>query len=370
MAIYRPASVETEAFTLPGPYYTSDAIYRQEIERIFLRDWLYIGRASQIPQPGDYFLAEMFGESLIIVRGKDGAVRALFNVCRHRGTRLLTEGCGRLAETVQCPYHAWTYGLDGRLLAARLMGDAPGFDKSSYPLRQAAVFDWEGFLFMSLAREPKPFESELEALIDKFPTWALRHLDTVCAVEYDVQANWKLVVENYSECYHCPLVHPALTQLSPPTSGRNDLLEGPVLGGYMLLNEDVLSMTVDGGTARSPVGDVGGDDLGRVYYYSIFPNLLLSLHPDYVMSHRLTPLGPARTRVVCEWHFDPAAVARPDFDPSDAVEFWDTTNRQDWRVCELSQLGVSSRAYAPGPYAHAEGLLWAFDQEYLQRLEG
>ena len=154
-----------------------------------------------------------------------------------------------------------------------------------------------------------------------------------------MQANWKLIVQNYSECYHCPLIHPALDRLSPSTSGRNDLSEGPFLGGYMTLNTAFDSMTTDGHTIRPPLGEVAGEELSRVYYYSIFPNMLLSLHPDYVMAHTLWPQGVGRTRIVCEWYFDPETMAAPGFDPSDAVEFWDMTNRQD-RACP--------RAFAAG----------------------
>jgi Rieske 2Fe-2S family protein len=176
-------------------------------------------------------------------------------------------------------------------------------------------------------------------------------------------------LQNYSECYHCPLVHPQLDKVSPWDSGRNDLGSGPVLGGFMSLRHGSDSMTLSGHSARPALPGLDAEDRERVYYYEIFPSLLLSLHPDYIMAHYLTPVAVDRTRVTCTWLFDPAQMAQPDFDASDAVEFWDMTNRQDWHVCELSQLGVSSRAYTPGPYAHAEGLLHAFDTHYLGVME-
>jgi glycine betaine catabolism A len=246
------------------------------------------------------------------------------------------------------------------------MQDTPGFTKADWPLVGAAAAEWEGFVFLNLAERPEPFQSAFAPLIGRLSRWGGAELRRGARVEYMVAANWKLIVENYSECYHCPLIHPELSALSPWQSGRNDLGSGPFLGGYMELNH--ASMTVDGATRRPPLPGLPAEDLSRVYYYAIFPNLLLSLHPDYVMAHTLRPDGTGRTRVVCEWFFDQAALAAPDFDPGDAVQFWDTTNRQDWHVCELSQLGVSSRAYTPGPYAHAEGLLWQFDQEYLRAL--
>ncbi len=188
------------------------------------------------------------------------------------------------------------------------MQETAGFDKADYPLHSAGLAEWEGFLFLNLAQAPEPFEQAFAPLIDKFPAWQMPSLRRAGQVVYDVQANWKMIIQNYSECYHCPLIHPALTQLSPPTSGRNDMHEGAFLGGYMTLNEAVGSMTMSGHTARPPVGDVAGDDLYRIYYYSLFPNMLLSLHPDYVMAHTLWPQSAGRTKIVCEWYFDPAQI--------------------------------------------------------------
>jgi Rieske 2Fe-2S family protein len=244
------------------------------------------------------------------------------------------------------------------------MQDTPGFAKADWPLRSAATATWEGFVFVNLATEPEPFAEAFAPMIGRLSRWGAGRLRRGAQIVYDVAANWKLIVQNYSECYHCPLIHPELSALSPWQSGRNDLMSGPFLGGYMDLN--YTSMTVDGGSKRSPLRGLPPEDVGRVYYYALFPNLLLSLHPDYVMAHTLWPQSIGHTRVVCEWYFDPDVMAQPAFDPSDAVQFWDTTNRQDWHVCELSQHGVASRAYTPGPYAQAEGLLWQFDQEYLR----
>ncbi|HEX5688431.1 MAG TPA: aromatic ring-hydroxylating dioxygenase subunit alpha, partial [Roseiflexaceae bacterium] len=337
MATFIKAAVPSGAYTLPRQYYVAEDVFQAERERIFLRQWVCVGRAEQLQSPGDYFLTEIGGESLIVVRGREGELRAFFNVCRHRGTRMCTEASGHFAGSIQCPYHAWTYALDGQLIAARYMRDTAGFDQADYPLHQVALAEWEGFILLNLAPEPEPFERAFAPLIAKFTRWDMPHLRLAQRIEYDVQANWKMIFQNYSECYHCSLIHPALVQLSPPRSGRNDLTAGPFLGGYMDLRAAAESLTVGGHTGRPPLGEVRGADLRRVYYYSIFPNMLLSLHPDYAMAHTLWPLAPGRTRIVCEWYFDPATLAQPIFDPSDAVEFWDMTNRQDWHVCELSQ---------------------------------
>ena len=234
------------AKTLPGKYYTSSEIYQAELERIFYESWLCAGRAEQIPNPGDYFLQAVGPESIIIVRAKDGRVHAFYNVCRHRGTRMFAEEKGKFSSCMQCPYHAWTYDLQGQLIGAPLMDELVGFDKSDYPLHPVALVEWEGFLYINLSRQPAPFEATFAPLLGKFADWSLSGLRVAAHIEYEVKANWKLIVQNYSECYHCPLIHPDLAHLSPYRSGRNDLFEGPFLGGFMDLRHEFGSMTVSG----------------------------------------------------------------------------------------------------------------------------
>jgi Rieske 2Fe-2S family protein len=186
-------------------------------------------------------------------------------------------------------------------------------------------------------------------------------------IEYDVRANWKLIFENYSECYHCPGVHPMLSKVSPYDSAENDLTEGPFLGGFMKVNKGK-SLTMSGNACALSVGN--GNDLQHVFYYSIFPNMLLSMHPEYVMVHQLWPQSPERTLIHCDWFFHPGAagVTEPRYNPDDAIEFWDMTNKQDWHVCELSQQGIASRAYRPGPYSPRESIPAAWDREYRRHV--
>ncbi len=358
------------ARTLPGHYYTSQETYAEETEQIFARRWIAVGRADEIPEAGDYVLRPVAGESIIVVRDQGGTVRAFYNVCRHRGTRLREEARGRLSETIQCPYHAWTYALDGRLVAAPHMHDVTGFDTRDYPLHPVALAAWEGLLFVNLSRDPpaEPLEQAFAPLLGRFTRFHLPDLHTARRTEYDVRANWKLVFQNYSECLHCPVIHPGLAKLAPYQSGENDLVEGPYLGGFLVITREGGSLTLSGRACGVPVGELGAEDLQRAYFYSIFPNLLLSLHPDYVMLHTLWPDGPGRTRIACEWLFHPDSLGRAGYDPDDAIRFWDETNRQDWRICELSQAGVSSRAYVPGPYSPRESLSAAWDREYLKAL--
>jgi Rieske 2Fe-2S family protein len=245
------------------------------------------------------------------------------------------------------------------------MEGAAGFDKRDYPLHAARLARWEGFVFVSFGEPPAPFEELYSPLCGKFARFNLPLLHSVRTIEYDVRANWKLIFENYSECYHCPTIHPALVKLTPAESGANDLTDGFFLGGYMTILREGGSMTNSGRACARPVGDLPAEDRERVYYYSIFPNMLLSLHHDYVMVHTLWPQSPERTRIECTWLFHPEAEAGPGYNPDDGIAFWDMTNRQDWHICELSQQGVASRAYMPGPYSPRDSLSAAFDRAYL-----
>ncbi len=353
--------------TLPQRYLISTEVFAKEQECIFSRQWLCVGHQSQLAKAGDYFVQEVAGESLILLRDQKGQVRGFYNVCRHRGTRLCEEKSGQLRETIQCPYHAWTYTLEGRLVGAPHMDKIAGFDKAEHSLHAISPALWEGFIFVNLAEEPTPLERVFAPLAGKFAHWNLLKLRSARRIEYDVRANWKLIFENYSECYHCPLVHPALSKLTPYDAAENDLCEGPFLGGFMPITKGN-SLTMSGNACALPVGDIKADDAHRVFYYSIFPNTLLSMHPDYVMVHQLWPQSPQRVIIFCDWLFHPDAFGRPDFHPNDAIEFWDMTNRQDWHVCELSQQGIASRAYQPGPYSPRESIPAAWDREYLRAL--
>jgi Rieske 2Fe-2S family protein len=352
------------AKTLPQRYFVSPEVLAEEEEKIFSKRWLLVGHQSQIPAAGDYFVQETAGESLIIARDRSEVVRGFYNVCRHRGTRLCEDSGGH-SSTIQCPYHAWTYGLDGRLIGSPHMDEVPGFDRSHYSLHPVNLGLWEGFIFVNLDDEAMPLEEWFAPLAKKFSHWNLPRLRSAKRIEYDVKANWKLMFENYSECYHCPGVHPMLSKVSPYDSAENDLTEGPFLGGFMKINQGK-SLTMSGNACALPVGKI--ENLQEVFYYSIFPNMLLSLHPEYAMVHQLWPQSPERTLIVCDWFFHPEAMQRDDFNPEDAIEFWDITNKQDWHVCELSQQGIASRAYEPGPYSSRESIPAAWDREYLRRM--
>jgi len=365
------ATFAAGAKTLEQRYFLSPEVFADEQKKIFSRHWVLAGHQSQIAKAGHYFVAEVAEESLIVVRDCEEPIRGFYNVCRHRGTRLCEDRAGH-APAIQCPYHAWTYGLDGRLVGAPHMNEVPGFDKIDHSLHAVNLALFEGFIFVNLAPAPMPLEKWFAPLVGKFSPWNLPRLRSVKRVEYEVRANWKLIFENYSECYHCPGVHPALQRLTPYDLAENDLAAGPFLGGFMPITKGH-SLTMTGDACALPVGDIKGGDSERVFYYSIFPNMLLSMHPDYVMVHQLWPQSPDRTLILCDWFFHPEAAEVNDpssrFNPDDAIEFWDMTNKQDWHVCELSQRGIGSRAYRPGPYSPRESIPAAWDLEYLRQME-
>ncbi len=354
--------------TLPGRYFTDQEIYDRESERIFAREWIYVGRESTIREPGEFFIHTQGNERIIIVRDTTGQIRAFFDLCRHRGTGLCSSDEGKFGKYITCPYHAWSYALDGGLVSAPNMDETEGFQKDDYPLKAAACETLLGAIFINLSDDPDHFETHFAPLEKRFRPWEIGGLQTAHQIEYDVAANWKLIVQNYSECYHCPTVHPALNELSHFRATSNDLEEGPFLGGPMEISRPGGGMTTTGERCAAHLPGLEGPDLQRAYYYVIFPNMLVSLQPDFVLVHRLTRRGPHRSLITCEWLYHPDAVSEADFDPGPAVEFWDETNRQDWLICERSQRGVSSRAYTPGPYSSLETMLAVIDRQYLQTM--
>ena len=351
--------------TLPARYYTDPGLFQKEIERFFAGRWFCAGRADAIPNPGDYFLREIAGESLILTRDAEGGIRAFYNVCRHRGTRLCSAAAGTFEGRIQCPYHGWTYGLDGRLLGAPHMEGVP-FSAKDYPLRAVHTGLWDGHVFLHLGQKPKPLARQLADLPEKFAAWRMEELRLDRRIVYDVKANWKLIILNYNECLHCPLVHPGLHRLTDYLGADNEPARPTYIGGAMGFSGDAETMSTDGRLRRAYLPGLNKFQQRRVYYYAIYPNLLLALHPDYMLIHTLWPKAVDRTEIVCEWYFHPVELARRDFDGKDAVEFWDRTNREDWHIVEQSQLGIQSRAYAPGPYSRREELLAGFDRIVLK----
>ena len=363
--------VPEEMFTLPGEYYHSEAIYQKELEKIFYRRWQLACREVQMSKPGDFVVVPVGDESIIVSRTKTDEIKAHFNVCRHRGTRICMEENGHFENgIIQCPYHAWQYDLEGALKGAPFMRDVPGFNKEDFGLHPANVHLWGGFVFINLSETPAPFEDEMGALIGRFEAWRLPELRIAHHLPYRLKCNWKLILQNYQECYHCPGVHPLLSDWTPFQNAVHDCMEGSVIGGYMTMTKERGSMTMDGEAAAPPVCDVSGADLQRVHYYSVYPNLLLSPHPDFVLYHLIRSVNVGEITNDCFFLLHPDvmndAVKMERF--QSAIEFWDMTNRQDWAVCEQMQLGTRSIRFKRGRYAPQEDILYALDKELLKAL--
>jgi Rieske 2Fe-2S family protein len=348
-----------EASLLPPRAYVDDAVADWEARNLFLGGWMCVGHVSAVAGRGEFLTVELAGDSLLFIGDGEGNARGFFNVCRHRGSRLLTAPEGT-ARRLQCPYHAWTYGFDGSLRNAPHTDELQDFDPACNGLRQLRTEVVGGLLFCDVSGEAPPLEEHVGALVEHLDHYRTGELRRGARIDYEVAANWKAIVENYSECYHCPGVHPELNRLSHYLSG--DDFEGPGAwcGGSMTLTDGAATMATNGGGPTRPA--IAGVDERAVLYFAIFPNCLVSLHPDYVMLHTLWPRGAGRTDVICEWFFEPETMEREGFDGTDAVEFWDMVNRQDWEVCELSQSGIGSRGYTSGRYTEVEGTVHDFDR--------
>ena len=356
------------ATMLPPAAFTAPSVLAWELESIFGGGWVCAAHASAVAEPGAYVMREIGDQSCFVIGGDDGLPRAFHNVCRHRGSRIVESSEGRMKRNIRCPYHAWSYGFGGELRAAPKTEGLADFDHACFglaPLRTEVV---GGLVLVDLGGGAPDVSDHVGSLVEQLELSRVPELVRAEARRYEVESNWKAIAENYSECLHCPGVHPELNALSDYASGAAFPGFGAWCGGSMTLNEGAETMGVNGGRGvRPPIAGVPEAELTSVYYFVLFPNALVSLHPDYVMLHTLWPREPGRTEVTCEWFFEPQTLARPDFDPSDAVAFWDQVNREDWHVCELAQKGVRSRGYTAGRYTTHEGDVHAFDSMVAER---
>jgi glycine betaine catabolism A len=350
--------------TLPARNYFSPEIYELEKERIFYRSWFCVGRAGEIANPRDFIARKVGDEHVVILRDENGELRAYYNVCSHRGHRVCVGESGSLKGGVMvCGYHAWTYGMDGKLAGTPRMADTQGFRREAYRLKPLHVHVWEGFLFISMADEPEAFVPNLGGIADRVPYYAMPKLAAGRRQVYDVKANWKLIVENFTECFHCPTVHPELCVIVP--GFRSGVIQQENPGGAVMIGN---SMTMDASTKRPLISTLEEQDTGRFRSTTVYPNLLLVMTPDHVESWTLWPTGPKTTRLAFEWLFEPEVIARADFDMADVAAFMDMVNRQDFDVCERVQEGMQSRAFTNGVYSSGEHLPHKFNQWVLSRL--
>jgi Rieske 2Fe-2S family protein len=351
-----------ESRMLPPAAYTSAEVYAWERRHFFGGGWTCAGPASLVPLPGDQRAVTTGAGGAILVHGEDGAIRAFANTCPHRGHELLPGQAGAPgpatvnARAIICPYHSWAFTLSGELRGAPGYRGRPDGDWS---LRELPAAEWHGLVFVDGsggAAGPLPLAG-LDPIVAPYEP---ERLVTAATHTYDAAANWKILTENYHECYHCPTIHPELCQVSPPHSGENFNASGGWIGGWMELRDGAATMSLDGRSGGVPLRGLADDARRTVIYVNVFPNVLISLHPDYVMTHVLTPMAAGRTLIECSWAFAPEAVSSPGFDPAYAVDFWDLTNRQDWTACESVQRGLASPFAAAGPLSPVEDSVYSF----------
>jgi Rieske 2Fe-2S family protein len=366
-------SIEKSAMslTLPSEWYLSETIFALEKEHIFLQDWVCVGRDEEIAKVGDHKVLSLFGESILLLRNNEHELRAFYNVCRHRGAQLCPEeeqedsderiplkGGVVGGKAIMCPYHAWTYDLNGRLIRAPHLTSDMGLNLEDIRLHPVAVESWGGFVFLHLSPEQaKPFSEHIAASAERFARYPLAELAVAKTLTYSVNANWKVLCENYNECYHCGPVHPELCQLVPAfkENGGADL----DWDNGVPHREGATSFTLTGTTTREAFPDLDVFEKERHKGDLIYPNLFLSLAADHVAVFILHAEGPKKTRIDCHFLFAQDEINRVDFDSSDAVDFWHLVNRQDWTICERVQIGMDSRVHKQGVFSPMED--WNLD---------
>ncbi|MFJ2443691.1 aromatic ring-hydroxylating dioxygenase subunit alpha [Streptomyces sp. NPDC087658] len=361
--------------TLPGHYYTDPEIFRREQEKIFESLWFCAVRSADLATPGAFRTVRVGRESVLVTRSRTGELRAFLNVCRHRGARLCTEESGQVRRNLQCPYHAWTYDLNGKLIAAPNLVKMPDVDRVAYGLIPVRLREWLGYAWLCLAEDPPSFEDHVigaaverlgdTASIERYRTEGLA---LGRRITYDVRANWKLIVENFMECYHCATIHPELTDVLP------EFAEGFAAQYYVghgaEFAEEARGFTVDGSEGFGRLPEVSDDQDRRYYAITVKPQVFINLVPDHVIVHRMFPLAADHTVVECDWLYAPEVVAS-GADVSKSVELFHRVNAQDFEACERTQPAMDSRAYrAGGVLVPSEHHIGGFHRWVTDRLAG
>lgn len=361
----------------PAEYYTDRAHFERERSRIFEDSWICVARSSLLASPGDFVRVEVGRESVLLVRNRGGGVRALINVCRHRGAQLCTDESGSLGTSVRCPYHGWTFDLDGRLTSAPFLRELPPEAREKH-LYRASVEEWLGYLWVNLRPDAAPLHEQLEPMlahrfgdVDVPGRYGCERLEVAKRNVYEVGANWKILFENFCECYHCPTMHPEICHILPSWRtgyGTVSGPEGPNLAGSPLA-EGATGFSLSGRAAADPLPGVPEEDRRTFHGLLLWPNVHLMFLPDHVMCMRFEPLAADRTRVITEWLFAPEAIADPAFSPEDAAALVDVTAREDYEACERVQRAASS-AYFEEFHTPYESLIQDFRLWVRNRLQG
>jgi Rieske 2Fe-2S family protein len=351
--------------------YVEDSRWRAEREAVLYSEWFCVGRLDDLGlvAPGRLAVVDVAGESVLVTCDETNALHAAYNVCRHRGAQLHPLPAHHPpvtcpAASLRCPYHSWTYGLDGRLLRAP-HADVP--DPEAFRLAAVAVATWGGFVFLHLTPAAAGgLDEAVTGPASSLARYGLSELVTGATLRYEVAANYKVLLENYNECYHCGPVHPELCRLVPDFAGGGGGLDW---AAGIRHREGAWTFTATGTTTRVPLPGLDEAERTRHKGDLAYPNLMLSASADHVAAFLLLPRAVDRTTVVCTLLFHPSEVERSTFDPSDARDFWDLVNRQDWSVCESVQRGMSSRSYRNGWFAPMEDDSLDIRRWLLPRLE-
>jgi glycine betaine catabolism A len=345
---------------LPADAYFDPRQYDRELQRIWYRNWVYVGRSSDLSRARGFRTFEIGDQRILLVRDEQRMLQGFYNTCRHRGAALCREPEGMLrAGTIVCPYHAWVYNLQGDLLRTSSKTHANGFDVADFPLYRISVKEWNGFIFVALNDRPPPFEKLFDLPLNRLDAWPLEELVVGHVLTKTMRSNWKIFWENYNECLHCPGVHPQLSQLVP-IYGRGLLEErddpqwrahaadpNPKFKGG--LRSGAATWSLDGKTTGVPFPGLSDADRKAGYVYMTgLPSVFLVGHVDYVRVVRLLPLGPELTELRVEYLFSPQTLADPQFDLRNVVDFTNRVMTEDAQVCELNQLGLRARPHIRG----------------------
>jgi Rieske 2Fe-2S family protein len=358
---------------LPAETYFEPRHYERELQRIWYRNWVYVGRSRDLAQARAYRTFELGDQKVLLVRDDQGALQGFHNTCRHRGAALCRESEGLLRTgSIICPYHAWVYNLQGELLRTSSRTHAAGFEVADYPLYKISVKEWNGFIFVALSGHPPPFEKVFDLPLNRLDAWPLAELVVGHVLLKTIDSNWKIFWENYNECLHCPGVHPKLSQLVP-IYGRGLLEErddpqwrehardaDPKYKGG--LRSGAATWSSDGRAGRPFPAVSEADRLAGHIYMTGLPSVFLVGHVDYVRVVRLLPLGPEKTELRVEYLFAPQTLADPQFDLRNVVDFTNLVMTEDAAVCELNQRGLRAAPHARGVVMPEEYVIRQFHE--------
>jgi Rieske 2Fe-2S family protein len=341
---------------LPASWYSDPAHYERELDAFWYRSWIAAAREEELPAPGDWRVVRIATQSLILLRGADLSIKAFHNTCRHRGSVLCTAAQGRFERNrIVCPYHAWTYDLAGKLVATPRRMETSDFDLNAFTLFEVAAESWGGFVFINLGKDPAPLAATVEKLDRQFKRYRFANLRIGKRIVADVGANWKLLAENFSECFHCPPVHPELCKVVTAyrDAGAWGLRPDPEVKPEY--KAGAATLTLDGSARLPAFGELDEDERKTIYVAQMLPpSLFLNVQPDYVNSHMMFPTGPESVRIVYDWLFEPGQLPLSDADLAHYVALWDITNKQDARNCEWQQEGMHCREFRHGHYVPQE----------------